>query len=277
MRRRDILRTTVAASLSIAVRPARAAAPRLVDEHWLLSGTQPGDDMDHAPWDIWLGRYALLGDDGVVRLRYGNVSDADRRLLAAYVDGQAGLEITAFSRQDQLAAWLNLYNALTVELILGAYPVDSIRDIADGLFSFGPWDRDLVEVEGRALSLDAIEHSILRPIWRDPRIHYAVNCASIGCPNLGMTAYRGKTIEQALDAAARAYVNHPRGVSFNAAGRLVVSSIYVWFEEDFGGDDAGVIAHLGSHADPALKARLASATEIDGDRYDWSLNDATVS
>jgi len=255
---------------------ARAAASNLLDEHWLKSGERDGGEIDHGAWDTWLGHYSVLGEDGIVRMRYGEVGSADRALLADYVASLTEIEVTSFRRQDQLAYWVNLYNALTVTLILDAYPVDSIRDINDGLFSFGPWDRKLVEVEGRSLSLNDIEHGILRPIWRDPRVHYAVNCASIGCPNLGRSAWRGAAIDAALDQAARAYVNHPRGAHFDSRGRLIVSSIYVWFEEDFGGSEAGVLAHLAAYADEPLKTRLQAATGINADDYDWSLNDAAL-
>jgi Protein of unknown function, DUF547 len=259
-----------------AIGPAAAAVPELIDEHWLASGSRDASEIDHDPWDAWLKRYIVLGDDGIARVRYGEVSAADRSLLAGYIDTLAGIEITSYPRHDQLAYWINLYNALTVDLILRNYPVASIRDITEGLFSFGPWDTEVVEVEGRSLSLDDIEHGIVRPIWRDPRVHYGLNCASIGCPNLAGTAYRGADVDAMLEVAALAYVNHPRGAAIDQKGRLVVSSIYIWFQEDFGGDEAGVIDHLRAYATEPLKGQLADATSIHDDLYDWSLNDAAV-
>ncbi len=177
-------------------------------------------------------------------------------------------------RTEQLAYWINLYNALTVKVVLDHHPLPSIRDISisPGLFSSGPWGAELVRVEGEPIRLDDIEHRILRPLWQDSRVHYALNCASLGCPNLAREAFTAENTERLLDAGARAYVNHPRGVSL-VNGRLGVSSIYVWFEEDFGGE-AGVLAHLRRYADPKLAASLAPAAAIDDDAYDWSLNDA---
>ena len=174
-----------------------------------------------------------------------------------------------------MAYWINLYNALTVDTVLNHYPVGSIRDISisPGLFNRGPWDRKLVTVEGQALSLNDIEHRILRPIWHDPRIHYAVNCASLGCPNLANTAYDGSHLDAMLDAAARAYVNNPRGAAVHD-GKLTVSSIYRWYEADFGSTDAGVIAHLKRYAEPPLAAALNGISAIADDHYDWRLNDA---
>ncbi len=123
------------------------------------------------------------------------------------------------------------------------------------------------------MSLNDIEHRILRPIWRDPRLHYALNCAAIGCPNLQPTAFAAANSEALLEAAARAYVNHPRGARIED-GKLIVSSIYVWFQEDFDGDDAGVIRHLTRHAAAGLRSRLASVASIYTLDYDWVLNDA---
>ena len=159
--------------------------------------------------------------------------------------------------------------------MLDHYPVDGIRDIdiSPGLFADGPWDKKLVEIEGEDVSLNDIEHRILRPIWRDPRIHYAVNCASIGCSNLRPTAFTAANSDALLTAAAQAYVNHPRGARVED-GKLIVSSIYVWFQEDFGGNDAGVIRHLIRYAAAGLGTRLAGVTSIHTHDYDWGLNDA---
>jgi len=116
-----------------------------------------------------------------------------------------------------------------------------------------------------------IEHGIMRPIWNDPRIHYAVNCASIGCPNLMMQPFNAQNLAGMLDQAARNYVNHPRGAAVEG-GRLIVSSIYDWYAVDFGNNDAGVIAHLRQYATGPLAASLASVSSISSDRYDWNLN-----
>ncbi|MEO0914732.1 MAG: DUF547 domain-containing protein, partial [Pseudomonadota bacterium] len=170
------------------------------------------------------------------------------------------------------AYWVNLYNAVTVQVVLQSYPVNSIRDIGGGLFSAGPWRTKLVRVAGQDLSLDDIEHGILRPVWGDARVHYAVNCASIGCPNLANRAYSARRLGAMLDEGARTYVNHPRGATVTG-GRLIASSIYDWFKADFGGSDAGVIAHLQTYAGGALAAGLGGVSRVSDFRYDWSLND----
>ena len=242
-------------------------------DRWAAHDASATDRIDHAAWQAFLDRHVQSGPDGVNRIGYGNVTADDRAVLDRYIARLAATPISRYSRGEQQAYWINLYNALTVQVILNHMPVDSIRDIdiSPGLFADGPWGKKLVTIEGEAVSLNDIEHRILRPIWRDPRIHYAVNCAAIGCPNLQSQAFTAENAEALLDKGAREYVNHPRGVRLED-GRLRVSSIYVWFQEDFGGSDAAVIAHLGQYAEADLGGRLASASGIDGHDYDWALN-----
>jgi hypothetical protein len=235
-----------------------------------------------AALDALLRRYVVDHPDGVTRVRYGawKANAPDLRALDAWIAEAAARRPSAMPRQDAFAFWGNLYNALTLKVVLDRYPVRSIRDIRstgvplDPKGWFGPWRTRLVTVEGRRMSLDDIEHETMRPTFRDPRVHYAVNCASNGCPNLWPRAWRAETLDRELDEASAAFVNHPRGVTVLPDGRLRISSIYSWFREDFGGSDAGVIAHLRRHAAPALAARLGERTAIAEDAYDWALNDA---
>lgn len=241
-------------------------------------------DAATASFDALLKRYVLPNSDGVNRVDYGRwkASGADRAALSAFIDALAGMRPSTMQRNAAFAYWANLYNAITLKVILDRYPVASIREIkSDGLFDpkayLGPWRTKRVTVEGKSLSLDDIEHETMRPTFKDPLVHYSVNCASIGCPNLLTSAWRPETLEADLDAAARAFVNHRRGVEVLAGNRLRVSSIYKWFRDDFGKDDAGVIAHFKRYAAPELAAKLASATAIAEDQYDWALNDGKAS
>ncbi|MGE5147360.1 MAG: DUF547 domain-containing protein [Candidatus Eiseniibacteriota bacterium] len=230
--------------------------------------------VDHGAWDRLLAAYVHPSADGINRVDYRALGQgAAKAALDGYIKNLTDTPISRYRRTEQRAFWIDLYNAVTVRLVAERYPVASIRDIdiSPGLFSRGPWDKKLVTVEGEAVSLNDIEHRILRPIWRDPRIHYAVNCASLGCPNLQRQAFTAANSEALLDQGARDYVNNPRGVHFDGT-RLIVSSLYVWYGEDFGGSDAAIIAHLRNYAAPALATRLAAATSIDGDNYDWALN-----
>ena len=174
-----------------------------------------------------------------------------------------------------MAFWINLYNALVVRLVIDHYPIASVRDIGGppGARGGGPWARKLVEVEGTPLSLDDIVHRILRPIWGDPRVHYALACGAVGCPNLQPEPFEAGELERQLSEAAMAYVNHPRGILIDG-DRLRLSSIYRWYRDDFGPTDRDVINHLMAYAEPHLAMRLQRFETISEDDFDWHLNDA---
>ena len=249
---------------SVPTPPATESASVLVDDRAL-----------HAPWSQLLARYVQPGEDGVNRFDYGGLkaSKADAETLRAYISTLEETDVQTLSRDAQFAYWANLYNALTIQLIIDNYPVKSIMRIRPTLISIGPWKKDITSVGGRDLSLDDIEHEILRKQWSDPRVHYAVNCASYGCPNLQTKAWVAETLSDDLHAAARDFVNHPRGVTIRRDGRLQVSTIYKWFREDFGDSEAGVIAHLLQYADPDLTEKISANPDIRDHEYDWDLND----
>lgn len=253
---------------------AAAAPSASLWDYWLAH--RPGDtrEIDHRAWDQFLKRYVVSGADKIARLRYGAVAPADRGKLTDYIGRLSREPVRHLDRAEQRAFWINLYNALTIEVVLEHYPVASIRDIriSPGLFASGPWGKKLIAVDGESVSLDDIEHRILRPIWRDPRLHYALNCASLGCPDLQAEAFTKANTEALLDRAGRGFVNHPRAVQV-VGGGLRLSSIYVWFREDFGGSDEAVLRHLSTYAEPPLRLALASG-RIAEDFYDWSLNRA---
>ena len=244
-------------------------------ERWTAHDAASTARIDHGAWDDFLSRNLVPGPDGSTRLAYARVSPSDRALLDDYLKALTATTISRHARDTQLAYWINLYNALTVQVVLDHYPVASIRDIklASGLFSGGPWDKKLVEIEGEGISLNDIEHRIIRPIWRDPRIHYALNCASIGCPSLSPKAFIPETLDARLTQAAITFVNSPHGVRV-ADGQVTVSRIYDWFHEDFGGGDTAVFEHILMFATPELRGMMRSIGKINNVAYDWKLNDA---
>jgi Protein of unknown function, DUF547 len=246
-----------------------------LDQTFAVNNPTSTMTIDHSAWDKILSTYIVASPDGINRFAYGRVSMADKQALKAYLATLQDVRVTALNADEQPAFWINLYNALTIEVVLDHYPVKTIRDISlgGGLFAVGPWKKELVTVEGRRLSLDNIEHDILRKTWREPRVHYAVNCASISCPNLPAKAFTAASLDQMLTQGARAYVNHRRGVHI-VEGRLRLSNIYDWYRRDFGASDAEVIAHVSAYAEPALKRQLADIKSIAGYDYDWSLNEA---
>ncbi|KXJ59284.1 MAG: hypothetical protein AXW12_04235 [Thalassospira sp. Nap_22] len=267
----------IAVAVVAPVRHLQAAPDADLWPDWQAHDPQSSVEIDHGDWQAVLDRYVTQHEPGVTSFDYGAASrDGGTGMVAGYVDAMTKVNVDALNRDQQFAYWVNLYNALTVKVVLDHYPVDSIRDIdiSPGLFSSGPWGKKLITVEGRTLSLDDIEHRILRPIWRDARIHYVVNCASIGCPALAPEAFDADKLEAQLDQAARDFINHPRAVRFDADGGLVLSSLYDWYRDDFGKSDAEFIAHLRKFAGPEMTKTLGDITELDiaGYEYDWALN-----
>jgi hypothetical protein len=268
---------------SIASRSGLSAPTAQLWQKWAANDPTSQVAVDHRPWGIFLRRYLVEEPDGINRLRYGEVSALDRQALARYLEELSKVPVHSLSPAEQFSYWVNLYNALTVKVILDHYPVASIRELSLGgsfLPSFitggsGPWQAKLIEIGGEAIALDDIEHRILRPLFKDNRIHYAVNCASIGCPTLMPEPFTAANLEAMLDRGARLYVNHPRGARAEAGG-LTVSSIYNWYKEDFGGTWQGVLAHLRRFANPVTARMLAPFETISADAYDWRLNDAAT-
>lgn len=266
----------VALSLLLLLCQSLEAAPKAeLWPRWQQHDPTNQQSIDFAPWHAFLGTYVeAQHPSGIARLRYASVTAADRQTLRQFLETMRTLPISTYNRQEQLAYWVNLYNALTVSVLLEHYPVRSIRDIrlGAGLFGSGPWQAKLLTIEGEKVSLDDIEHRILRPIWKDNRLHYALNCASLGCPNLAAIAYTPAHMEALLEQGARAYINHPRGVTCEA-GVCTVSSIYIWFQEDFGGDTAGVMQHLLRYANAPLAVQIKAHGGRFGHDYNWQLNE----
>ena len=242
-----------------------------LSDYWVEHSDDSEISVDHTQWNQLLTTY-IEEKDGLNLFRYGAFIPADKERLNQYLKFLQSVVVTNLNADEQFAYWINLYNALTIKVILDHYPVASIQDISYGLLSFGPWKEQLVTVEGFELSLDDIEHEILRPIFQDNRIHYAVNCASIGCPNLQTTAFTAGNLNDLLELAATQYINHPRGVTI-IEDELIVSSIYDWYAEDFGYDDEEIVDHLLEYAEAGLAAGLSEFDEIEDYEYDWSLNE----
>lgn len=241
---------------------------------WVADNPASSQSISHQKWNRFLQSNVVTGSDKINRIHYAAVSEQDKALLKQYITELSKIKITKFSRKQQLPFWINLYNALTTQVILEHYPVESIRDIdiSPGFFSDGPWDKKLIVIQQQSISLNDIEHRILRPIWKDFRIHYVLNCASLGCPNLINIAFTKENIDVLFDKSIRDYINHPRGVKI-IDGEVTLSSIYNWFQDDFGNNEQDVLKHLRQYAKPGLVTRLSTSKQIDGYDYDWALID----
>lgn len=246
-------------------------------------------DHSHAIWTTLLKKHVVLLRGGQAsQLRYAGMA-TDRPALKAYLASLAGGSADAFAawtRPQQMAFLINAYNAATVELILIKYPdLASIKDLGSLLRS--PWKPAWIPLLGQTLSLDDIEHGRLRARGRydDPRIHFAVNCASVGCPMLREEAYVAERLDAQLDEQARRFLADRTRNRWDAAkGRLLVSKIFDWYGDDFRQGHQGITslpAFFARHADllavaPADRARIAAGTGVDIGflDYDWALNDA---
>lgn len=247
-----------------------------VSPSWARAAQYSAADVGLDGLDVLLERYVRRAGDGINRVDYAGWagSPADRGALDDLVRALQKVDPSALNRSVQVAYWCNLYNAETLRVVLKAYPVGSILAIRPSLLAIGPWKAKTLKVAGAELSLDDIENTILRRSFREPLVHYALNCASKGCPSLPPRTWRSATLNADLQAAARAYVNHPRGVRVTPRG-LVLSSIYKWYRADFGSDDAAVLAHLARYAAPRLREDIEARPRILGYDYDWRLNDVT--
>lgn len=269
------LLTVVLACSLLWMRPATAAPSAELWPRWQVSVENSTKVVDHSPWEAILTKYLVTDHPSAInRFRYGAVSAEDRQSLNNYLAQLQQIKVSQLNRTEQKSLWINVYNALTVKVILDHYPVKSIMDvdISPGFFSNGPWDAKLLNIEGEKLSLNDIEHRILRPIFTDNRVHYALNCASLGCPNLQSKPFTAVNTEQLLDEGARGYINHARGAQ--AIDRKVkVSSIYKWFQADFGGSEQKVIDHLLLYAQDDLAQTLHAYKGKLSFDYNWNLNE----
>jgi hypothetical protein len=229
----------------------------------LISPGLSAKTVDHSLYGELLGKYVKGG-----AVDYRGLKN-EEGILDQYLDVLDQTNPDELPRNEQLALYINAYNAYTLKLVLENYPVDSIKDIG-GWFK-GPWKIRFCRIGGKTFTLDEIEHEIIRPRFKDPRVHFAVNCASKSCPPLISEPYQGSTLDQQLDANTRSFLNNP-GKNRLEGNTLYVSKIFKWFGEDFGGD---VVGFFLKYAEEDLKNRLLAKGDqikIDYLTYDWGLN-----
>jgi len=228
-------------------------------------------DRSHATYTALLQRhvsnglvdYATLKQDPALGTYLAGLSSVSRQ------------ELEAWPEADQIAFWIDAYNAFTLRLILDHYPVKSIRSI--GFLPGSAFREEFIHLRAAGsspVSLNFIEHETLRKRFREPRVHFALVCASISCPPLRREAYRGVDLDQQLEEATRSFLADPRKNHFEASTRtLHLSAIFKWFREDFEGAAGNVTAFFARHASATLRSSLASGpVELDYEPYDWSLN-----
>lgn len=251
---------------------------------WLLSAITLANPVDHSAWDELLKENVKSGNGGQsTTVDYQGMQNEQKK-LDAYLASLAAITPKTFDgmkQSDQLALLINAYNAWTVKLILTEWPdLDSIKDLGS-LFS-SPWKKEFVKLLGKTRSLDDIEHKLIRGSdrYNDPRIHFAVNCASIGCPALRAEAYVGARLDQQLNKQTRLFLlDHSRNRV--SGDELELSSIFKWYGEDFEKGWKGyhrledfLLAYgteLGL-SDSLIKELKNGDAEINYLDYDWHLN-----
>ena len=255
--------------------PFALAAPKSeLWPYWNQSRSDSNIEVDHQLWQSLLSRFVRESADGINRVAYREFDEAAKLELSNYLESMSRVAPTQLNQNEQLAYWINLYNAQTIQVVLDHPKKKSILSMGP-FFAFGPWDEPYLTIEGKPVTLNDIEHRILRPIWQDHRLHYVLNCASIGCPNLNRHAYQAELIDQQLAGAQANFLRHPRAVTLTDSGKLQVTSLFDWYLIDFAQDISGLLAYLAAQR-PDLAADLSALVDEGNPKidyvYDWDLN-----
>ncbi len=229
-----------------------------------LTGSLP---PDYKVWNKILEKY--VNDNGDVD--YEGLKQ-DSMILKTFLDTLAtrSPDEASWSREEQIAYWINAYNAFTLKLIIDHYPLGSIKDIGSSIqipFVYSPWDIKFIKIHGQALDLNDIEHGILRRKFDEPRIHFAVNCASRSCPPLRREAYSAEKLNAQLDDQARRFINDPSRNKITKDDAFV-SKIFQWYGSDFTKSGS-----LKVYVNKYSKIKIDPGAEIKFMFYDWSLNE----
>jgi len=226
-------------------------------------------DHTHAALDGILGKYVKSSGVDYAGLK------KDTTPLTGYLDSVAAVPEATFkqwSKEEQMAFLINLYNAATLKLVVDHYPVKSIKDI--GSVFKGPWKQPVVRMFGKTETLDHVEHDLLRPNYNDPRIHFAINCASIGCPALRSEAFQAAKLDAQLDEQTRLFLHDRSKNRVDAKAKvLYLSSIFDWFKADFVKKSGSVEKFIAPYLDASDRSVVEQGgLKIKNTDYSWSLN-----
>jgi hypothetical protein len=252
-------------------KPWRLFAPVFVAVWWSPAfgdaGSSGSTAPDHGAFQALLETYASPAG---VRYRAWSENETDRSALRAYLVEMSEVRPSEIGRDDALAFWINVYNAVTLDLVLEHYPLESIKDV--GGFLSSPWKKKLITIEGEELSLNGIENDVIRQQFQEPRIHFALNCASKSCPPLRAEAYSGERLDGQLEEQTALFVGNLAENTVDEKGRLQLSKIFDWYGEDFE-KAAGSVADYVRPYIPALSGRDLREVSIRHGDYDWALNE----
>lgn len=240
-------------------------------------GIAAKDADRHALFTELLGDYVVAG-----KVNYRDLRD-DKRLDHYLQQLSETDPETLRTRDDQLAFWINAYNAFTLKVICDNYPLRSINDLHFGGLYLGVilkktvWDREYITIHGKIYSLNEIEHKIVRPVYEDPRAHFALVCASISCPPLRAEAFEGYKLNAQLDDQGRAFFSDPSKNRFEPEKRKAhISKILDWYSDDFGSSESEILRYITRFLPNSLSRAILVAPEnwkVSYTRYDWGLNE----
>jgi hypothetical protein len=252
-----------------------ATAPANADEYagkqWPASAWASMDQISHETFNRLLQKH--VDANGMVNYQAWHADASDRAALTSYLEllSRANSNASA-SREAKLAFWINAYNALTIEGILRVYPTTSIRNHTAKLVGYNIWKKLFLQVGDQQVTLDHIEHKILRPMG-EPRVHFAIVCASIGCPRLLNEAYVAGRLEEQLATNTFDFFSRQQNLKTDTQGNLYLSQIISWFGGDFGNTTTAQIQALQPYFPPAAQQLVASGRyRIQYQEYDWNLN-----
>lgn len=263
----------VAAAGYLFVLPSAAQTTTSLGKTWAAANRVSMDDIDHSLLDELLSKY--VDQDGLVSYSAWKASATDREALRRYFDELSRADRDKPARREaRLAFWINAYNAVTLEGILRVYPTTSIRNHTSKLGGYNIWQHLQLRVGDSSYSLEQMEHEILRPMG-EPRIHFAIVCASIGCPRLQNRAYTASDLEQQLDDNSRDFFSRSRNAHIDVAANTVyLSSILSWFGEDFGRTEQDRLQYLLPYLPDEITALIRQPkVKVDYLVYNWDLND----
>lgn len=250
----------------------------LIVSLWMLSVSTVGARESHSLFAEILAEHVHNGF-----VNYQALIEDDR--LETYLSQLAETDPdTIPTAKGQLAFWLNAYNAYTLKIICDNYPVKSINDLHFGGLIIGTvlkktiWDKDFVIINGEKMTLNQIEHEIIRPVYKDPRAHFGLVCASLSCPPLRSEAFEGERLDEQLDDQARTFLSQETKNNFDSSRKIArVSKIFDWFSGDFGENDEEILLFIAKFLPDSIASSIKANPgdwKLKHTDYDWNLNEA---
>lgn len=218
-------------------------------------------DHDYKDWDKLLKKYTVMQEKQVL-VKYSEIKKNDLNKILKELESVDKKDFKSWNENQKLAFWINAYNAYTIKLILKNYPVKSIKDIGS-LFS-SPWSKEFIKLLGKEMSLDDIEHGTIRKNFKEPRIHFAVNCASLGCPSLLQEAFVASKLDSQLSKAEDHFLNNKKKNQLKG-NVLYLSKIFDWY-----GDDFQIYGGPKKYFEKKFEFKASDVEYLD---YDWNLNE----